>query len=267
MSAKKLAEFISQVKNGSIAKPSHYLVELNKPLCLEGQEPFKSNLEKIALFCDKTEIPGVNLDSVANRSYGETREVVYDKKYDQLQMSFYVDNNFIVKQFFDSWIDCIFDPKTRHLGYYRSYITQFRILVQDSEDKDRYVVTLHEVYPKTIAPIQLSYDSKDIIRLNVTFTYKYATYERYGYVNNVSLSPVDRLNQTFNDIRGNGIIDTIAGGLSNFNYGFGGAIPEDYFSSFSSFQESISVKASNIFGGFFSSGSSGSGSDGYSDLF
>ena len=272
MSAKKLKEFISQVKNGGVARPSHYIVEMFTPGCLTGYEPVSSNLERIALFCDRTEIPGVNLDTVPNRSYGEIREVVFDKKYDPLQMSFYVDNDFLVKNMFDAWMDCIFNPFTRHLGYSRDYTTKFRILVQDVDDKDRYIVTLHEVYPKTIAPIELSYESRDVMKLNVTFAYKYVEYERYGYTNNITLSPLEKVNQVFKDVRENGILDSVANGFGNFDYGFSSfQIPDNYFTSFKPFQESISLKSTgldSIFSGFGRKNNSGGSSDpGYSDLF
>jgi hypothetical protein len=247
MSSKKLREFISQVKNGGLAKGSHYFVELNLPKCLKGSEPITSNIQKIALFCEQTEIPGVNLDTAKIRTYGETRESVYDKVYDAFTMSFYMDNDFIVKHMFDTWVDKIYNPVTRHLNYQSEYLTdKIRIFVQDSEDKDRYVVTLHEAYVKTVAPIQLNYNSKDVLRLNVTFAYKYASYERFGYTKNQNLSLIQNANSAVQGVLANGLSGAISG-ISNFDYGFSSfAIPQDYFSSFSSFQQNYSLKNNSI---------------------
>jgi hypothetical protein len=247
MSSKKLREFISQVKNGGMAKASHYFVELNLPKCLKGEEPIASNKEKIALFCEQTEIPGVNLDTTKVRTYGETRESVYDKVYDTFTMSFYMDNDFIVKQMFDTWIDKIYNPLTRHLNYPEQYITdKIRIFVQDTQDRDRYVVTLHEAHVKTVAPMQLNYGSRDILRLNVTFVYKYASYERYGYGKNANSSIIGNINGALQDVRANGLVGALSG-RGNFDYGFSSSIiPKDYFSSFSSFQENYSLKSNSI---------------------
>lgn len=247
MSEKKLREFIAQVKNGGMALGSHYFVELNLPKCLRGNEPIASNINKIALFCDRTEVPGINLDTARVRTYGETRESVYDKVYDQFTMSFYLDNDFIVKQLFDSWVDKIYDPVTRHLNYPSEYTTdKINIFIQDKQDNDRYVVTLHEAYVKTVGAIPLSYDSKDVLRLNVTFTYRYASYQRYGYAKSVSSNITQNANSPTQAILQNNIQNG-ASGISNFDYGFSSfAIPQDYFTSFSSFQSNYSRRSTNL---------------------
>lgn len=246
MSAQKLREFIAHVKRGGIAKSSHYFVDIALPPCLQGYSPVVSNLKKILLFCERTEIPGVNLDTIPVRTYGETREAVSAKVYDPLQMSFYVDNDFLVKQMFDTWIDSIYSPTTRHINYSNIFTAEkIEIFVQDSEDKDRYCVTLHEAFPKTIAPIQLSYDSKDIMRMQVTFSYKYATYTNYGYPSR-SRNIVELFNNPLQSVLQNGIGGAISG-ISNFDYGFSTfAIPDNYFSSFSSFQQSLSFRPNSI---------------------
>lgn len=230
-----------------MATGSHYFVELNLPKCLQGNEPIASNIKKIALFCERTEVPGINLDTARVRTYGETRESVYDKVYDQFTMSFYLDNDFIVKQLFDSWVDKIYDPVTRHLNYPSEYTTdKINIFIQDKEDNDRYVVTLHEAYVKTVGAIPLSYDSKDVLRLNVTFTYKYASYERYGYTKSPAGNIITTINSTVQNVLQNGISGAISG-ISNFDYGFSSfAIPQDYFTSFSTFQDNYSRRSTNL---------------------
>lgn len=253
MSAQKLKEFITHVKNGGVAKSSHYIVQMTLPTSIAKQEPFASNYDKIILFCEKCEIPGINVDTVPVRTYGERREVPFDKVYDPLQLSFYVDNDFIVKRLFDSWINEIVDPVTRHINFAKHYTSDsIKIYVQDTEDNNRYAVTLHGVYPKTIAPIQLSYDSKDVMRMNVTMVYKYATYESFQRPNPRAKGLIERANEGFRNVFENGIGGAISGITSNFNYGFE-SIPTDYFTSFSSFQENISLNSLG-FDGLFDTG-------------
>lgn len=247
MSSKKLREFIAQVKNGGMAAGSHYFVELNLPKCLQGNEPISSNIKKIALFCDRTEVPGINLDTARIRTYGETQESVYDKVYDACTMSFYLDNDFIVKQLFDSWIDKIYNPVTRHLNYPSEYTTdKINIFIQDKADNDRYVVTLHEAYIKTVGAIPLSYDSKDVLRLSVTFAYKFASYERYGYSRSSSGNIISTANSGVQNALQNGISEATSG-ISNFDYGFSSlSIPQDYFTSFSNYQSNYLQRSTNL---------------------
>lgn len=247
MSSLKLREFISQVKKYGMAKANHYFVELTMPPALQGLEPITSNLSTLALFCEQAEIPGINLDTAKVRTYGETREVVYDKTYDQLQLSFYVDNNFLVKHVFDKWINTIYDPVTRHVNYADLYTSdKIKIYIEDTEDKKRYAVTLHEVYPKTIAPIQLAQSSNDIIKLNVTLVYKYATYENYDTPGRPNKNIIERINGAFSGIQQGGISGAI-GELSNFDYGFTNPIPDSYFNSFRDFQKTASNTLSSLF--------------------
>jgi hypothetical protein len=248
MSSKKLREFVAQVKTGGMATGSHYFVELNLPECLVGFNDFK---EKLALFCERTEIPGINLDTNPIRTYGEVRQSVYDKVYDQTTMSFYVDNDFTVKRLFDTWVDKIYNPTTKHLSYPDTYTTnEIRIFIQDKEDKNRYVVTLHQAYVKTVSAMPLSYDSKDVLRLNVTLVYKYASYMSYGYSKSSSGNIITSINSAVQNVLQNGITGAISGaisGASNFDYGFSSfAIPQDYFTSFTNFQNNFSLKSTNI---------------------
>lgn len=251
MSSQKLREFIGQVKKNGIAKANHYFVELTLPPVLQRDVLSKEGLRQAVLFCEQAEIPGINLDTQKVRTYGEVRESVYDKTYDQLQLAFYVDNAFSVKSLFDTWINSIYDPVTRHLNYPELYTSsKITIYVEDTQDKKRYAVNLFDVYPKTIAPIQLSFGSSEVIKLNVTLIYKYATYDIYDNPR-TRKGLVDLVNGAFSSIQRGGIsgaLGEFSEELSNYDY-VTNPIPESYFSAFSDFQNTASNSLSNLFGG------------------
>lgn len=169
----KLNEFIAQVKDVGISRTNRYSVVMAPP-----QNNWMgefSNLRDILLFCDQVQLPGVSFATIQNRSFGEFREVPYEKLFNEISMSFYVDQNLYVKSFFDAWVNSIQNPNTRTFAYYKSYITQMTINVEDVQDNVRYKIVAHECYPKTVSPIQLDYASKDIMRLQVSMMYKYWT--------------------------------------------------------------------------------------------
>lgn len=170
----KLNEFISGVKSG-MAKTSFFTVQLTVPQLLNNMEPAKSNMNKIILFCDQAQIPGVSFSTNQVRSYGEFKEVPYEKLYEPVQLSFYVDSDMNVKKLFDSWIALIQNTTTRDFRYPKHYLTdKIDIIVQDSMDSAKYRVCLNKAYPKTVSPIQLDYASKDVMKLQVTMVYQYA---------------------------------------------------------------------------------------------
>lgn len=224
----KLNEFIASVRSG-VAKNTHFEVELALPAALANNEPLKSNMRKIILFCDQTQIPGVSFGTNQIRSYGEFREVPYEKLYEQVQLSFYVDVDMHVKALFDRWSELIQSPVTRDFSYYNNYTTdQIRIVVHDSMENSKYMCVLNKAYPKAIAPIQLDYASKDVMKLQVTFAYEFATfYQMGGNTNQQQMFMPTLVNPQ----------------IGAYTYGYDipefAEIPNEYFNNFSAFQQDV----------------------------
>lgn len=206
-----LKDFISEVKRGAIARNNRYAVIFTPPAKVN-----PAALQKVLLFCDQIQLPGVNYSTVQNRTFGEFRETPYEKLYDNLTMSFYVDNDMKVKALFDEWIASIQDPTTRKFSYYNDYISNMQIEIQDLKNKTRYEMTLWECYPKNIGSIQLDYANKDFMKMQVTMQYKYWTASTISTLNDGQKIPtnfIDRLTQNFNGFQEelNSIIGSSAG--------------------------------------------------------
>lgn len=166
-----LDQFIAAVKTGGMARTNRFSVMLSPPP--EVTSIVGDSLQDILLFCDSVQLPGLNLATTQSRTFGEFREVPYEKLYGDIQMNFYVDTNMYVKYMFDSWMNVIQNPNSRTFEYYNNYITDMTIYVDDVADNTRFVVNAYECYPKTISPIQMDYSSKDVMKLQVTMQYKY----------------------------------------------------------------------------------------------
>ncbi len=193
--AKPIQDFISQVKSGAMARSNRFAILFTPP---SGVDP--SGLVKTLLFCDQVQLPGLNLSTVQNRTFGEFREVPYEKLFDNINMSFYVDNDLKVKALFDDWMNAIQDPVTRSFNYYDKYTTNMVIQVQDINDKTRYEVTLYECYPKNIGAVQMDQASKDVMKLNITLQYKYWTSSTVAPLANgqeVSTSLIDKFRRNY----------------------------------------------------------------------
>jgi hypothetical protein len=206
-----LKDFISEIKRGSLARNNRYAVIFTPPSRIN-----PGALRKVLLFCDQIQLPGVNYSTVQNRTFGEFRETPYEKLYDNLSMSFYVDNDMKVKALFDDWIGSIQDPKTRTFSYYNDYISEMKIEVQDLQNKTRYEMTLYECYPKNISSIQMDYSNKDFMKMQVTMQYKYWTATTKSPLadgQKIPTSFIDKLTKNFTGFQEqiNGVIGERAG--------------------------------------------------------
>jgi hypothetical protein len=201
-----IRDFIAQVKTGGLARNNRYAVIFVPPAAVSSSDrgdyktPDYNSLNKVLLFCDQVQLPGLNYSTIQNRTFGEFREVPYERLFDAATFSFYVDTEFKVKKLFDEWSNGIQNPVTRNFNYYNSYTTPLVIEVQDLNDKTRYQMTLHECYPKTIGSIQLDYASKDVMKIQVTMQYKYWTATPITQLSDgqkIPTSLIDKLSKNF----------------------------------------------------------------------
>lgn len=164
-----LNEFISAVKTNGLMPTNRYKVTFIPPVAAS------SNVElmTVMMYCEATTLPGINISTTQARSYGELREIPYERLFDNITLTFFVDTGMEVKYIFDEWIAAIQNPHTRQMGWYDNYVTDLNITVQDKDENDTYSITLYECYPKSISPITLDYNSKDIMKLQVSMNYKY----------------------------------------------------------------------------------------------
>jgi hypothetical protein len=215
-----LNEFISAIAGEGLMRTSRFAVMFTLPSAIaEGQ--YSRDMRKILLYCDNINLPGITLETTAAKTFGEHREMPYNKLFDTINMSFYVDNSMTVKLLFDNWMGAIQDPDTRIFNYYRDYTTDITIDVFDVADKSRYQVTLYQCYPKAINPVQMDYANKDVMKMTVAMQYKYwrstsATNTNIGSLDIPAFSNTqDALNQYLGDTA---------------------AVPSTYFTNFQQYQ-------------------------------
>ena len=201
MQGAKLNEFVANLKENGLARNNRFAVRFGLPAILGGgSNPYNgaSQVRLATLLCENIQLPGINLNTIQNRIYGEFRETPYETMYDNITATFYVDREMKVKNLWDKWILGIQgynNPAdgtgTRDFAYYKDYIApQFEIYVNDTLNQTYYGVSLYEVYPKTISAITLDNNSKEIMKLTVTLQYKF--WRPGQFSQSRSIVPVDR---------------------------------------------------------------------------
>ena len=168
-----LGPMISSIKKAGLARNNRYRIVLTKPKSLESNKTI-FDIPKLQLYCEQVNLPGLNVNTFGTRTYGETREAPYEFNYEPINLTFYSDTEMNIKYFFDAWIKSIQKGNSRTYNYYNDYICdQMDIIVENIDDEETYRMTLFEVFPKIVTPIQLDYGSKDIMKVSVTLEYKY----------------------------------------------------------------------------------------------
>ena len=171
-----LNEFITSVKTQGMIHTNRFRVQFVLPNTLRGsKDAFGGDLQKVLMHCDSVTLPGMSISTQPARTYGEFREMPYERTFDNINMTFYVDRTMDSKSLFDKWINSIQDPTTRQFNYYKEYITDIEMFVLDQNDKEQYRVKLFECYPKSISSIQMDYSAKDIMKIQVSMNYRYWT--------------------------------------------------------------------------------------------
>jgi hypothetical protein len=189
-------DFIAEIKTQGLSRTNRFTVEVTPPSATP------ATTRRILLLCEQASLPGISYASTQNRSWGETREAVYDRLFEPITLQFHVDRHFVVKQVFDDWMMMIQNPVTRSFNYYNNYTTKMKINIQDLQDETMYEVELAEAFPKAIVPISLDAESKDTMRLQVTFQYRYWTASMIQQNANGQKLTASGLNKYINDFSG-----------------------------------------------------------------
>lgn len=174
MSANRhLGDFVALVQDIGIARNNRYETFIKFPSFIGvgmDMEPL------LRLFCARVSIPTLSYMTWEHNTYGEARTVPYQKKYDPISFTFYMDQKFDIKKIFDKWMSYSFDMNTRISNYYDDYAKNCEITLDVynvDEMAPAYTVVFYEVYPKAVQEISLGADRRDIMTLNVVFQYKY----------------------------------------------------------------------------------------------
>jgi hypothetical protein len=227
---KKVDEFLAEVKTNGVAKNNRFEFVLNTPNVfsfvnenssfdqmknkLLGFLPFTQEIQKalsfatdlmklrrIRVLCEAVNVPGFSLGTYQSRIYGEFTEIPYEVLYEPLNATFYVDANLDVKHWFDTWISAIQNKDTRDFRYYRDYVIDAELDIQNKKDQTVYSVKFYEMYPKAIGAVQLDANNKDIMKVNVTFVYKYYKVEKKQPVGPFSFESLAAPANYFRDFR------------------------------------------------------------------
>ena len=140
--------------------------------------PPGASARNVSMRCESINLPGRNLNTLTDSNiYGPTREIVNGVTYaDEINMTFQASSGLEERVFFEEWQALAFDERSWNVRYYNDYISTVDIYVLDRKNQRQFGLKLHEAFPKTIGPTDLSQSANnEIIKLAVTFSFRYWT--------------------------------------------------------------------------------------------
>lgn len=200
-----ISRFISETsKLSGLVNPAHFLVYITPPKWMRVTNNNNSNAATVAainntrnisdfgrvlpFLCHNATLPGITMQtaSIPHYGYGVAQERPLRPTFENVSMSYYMDNTSVALDFFTKWMQKVvnFDPdaagpKTTdgafygEVSYMDEYATTIDIYVFDAAAARVLNVKLLEAYPKNIGAVRLDWGITDqLASLDVSFTYK-----------------------------------------------------------------------------------------------
>lgn len=149
-----------------------------------------TDAELLNLSCCEASLPGSGLATheVTGDFHGVTEKMAYRRIYDDsIDLTFYVDHNYKVLEFFETWMNYIvgegstfpYSDYLRNNAYYRMnypdnyrceiFLTKFEKLNVVAQPVLSY--TFVDAFPINVSSIPISYDASELLKVTVSFSY------------------------------------------------------------------------------------------------
>ena len=169
-----VSNFTSAISKYGLASPNKFRVMFTR---IPGSKP--EELAQMNLMCDQVSIAGRTVQSTMNMEYGQRREIAYNgPTYTPITMSFLCSGIMMEKDILDKWNNKIVDIQNGYdVAYYDDYVGEMDVHVLGRDGTtDPYHIHYHEVYPKTVAAIEMNHaTTNSTLRITAEMAYSYWT--------------------------------------------------------------------------------------------
>lgn len=165
-----IADFKSSFTT-DLARANRFDVLIPIPVLLLGT-PYVS-ARNLTMRCDNANLPGRNMATLEQKTYGPIEKHPYLMTYNDIDLTFLVDDDMKQKFLFDGWMDNINPYLNNDYGYKDEYSTTITINQYDVQNKLTYSVDLFDAYPIAVNQMDLDWNNDGVHKLTVTFAYTY----------------------------------------------------------------------------------------------
>ena len=138
-----------------------------------------ANGRRVRAFCSAIAMPDRDIQTKEIRHHGPAYKIAFDHKSADIQATFYCDKFLRERSYFELWQSAIYSNQSNNYNFYDNYVSDVNIFQlgqfasQNERDDVTYAVQLYDVFPKTIGPVEYSYEANAVQTFNVTFTFRY----------------------------------------------------------------------------------------------
>lgn len=204
--------------SGDLARTSRFDVEIPIPLTLI---PYVKSARILNYRCEVANLPGRTFATTEQKTYGPIEKHPYLTTYNDIDLTFIVDDDMQQRLLFDGWLNYINPTYNYNMRYKENYATTLTINQYNVSNEKTYQVSLFDAYPISMNQLDLDWNGDGYHKLTVTFA--------YTYWKNLSLQALGM------ELLDAGI-DSVVAGMG----GLGGSIGNAVSGGFSSMADSIS---------------------------
>ena len=156
--------------NKDLARTNRFDVNIPVPLTLI---PYVTSAKSLTYRCETAQLPGRTFATTEQRTYGPIEKFPYLNTYNDLDLTFIVDDDMNQKVFFDAWMNYINPTYNNNMRYKGDYTTTIVINQYNVANELTYSVNLIDAYPISINQMDLNWSDDGYHKLSVTFAYTY----------------------------------------------------------------------------------------------
>jgi hypothetical protein len=187
-----------------LARTNRFDVEIPIPLTLI---PYISSAKNLKYRCENAQLPGRTFATTEQKTYGPIEKYPYLTTYNDLDLTFIVDDDMNQKIFFDAWMNYINPLYNNNMRYKGDYSTTIVVNQYDVTGEKTYSIDLLDAYPISMNQMDLNWNDDGYHKLSVTFAY---TYWKNNSLQSLGMELVDA---------GINAISSALGGLDNGSNG------------------------------------------------
>jgi hypothetical protein len=147
-------------------------------------------LRDLQYLCEAAELPGRGFEYMEGRYYGPSFMLPYNTKYtNEFSVSIITRQSAYERQMFDDWLEVINPTNSFDLNYSDNYYCTIKVFQLSEFPSDAqvkaaggqmptkaqasYLWELRDAWPFQVNPQPVTWADNDVLRLNVTFAYRY----------------------------------------------------------------------------------------------
>jgi len=153
-----------------VARTNRFDVEIPVPLTLI---PYVSSARNLKYRCETAQFPGRTFATTEQKTYGPIEKFPYLNTYNDLDLTFIVDDDMSQKVFFDAWMSYINPLYNNNYRYKGDYATTIIVNQYNVSGEKTYSINLNGAYPISINQMDLNWNDDSYHKLSVTFAYTY----------------------------------------------------------------------------------------------